>query len=343
MVNPQEERPNEPRPAEPNARREPPRPIRVRRSEEDDENPILDKPRGYGGNGGKTSILPFAIVIVVAVLLSYAWLGLANGGKFVTQKSDELNWSGFDARVDGRIDTKWGSFSDKITSIDSRVATSEVKTAEINNNVSNIISRLTALENNPNSNLQAQINALTTEIVNIKSLMANVDNTNTAIVADIANIKSRLEKLEETVNTSSGATSNAPFTVETRIINKNISFDASTNATTLGFGVKVILANGSVKDLEDIELAIPMSLSMYTSYGSGQVGVWSESSSKWYLTDRDYGYDEAFATLVGTDITLDKSDTEKITVGMSVVISGEVQDFDVDIDDGDIEIEWGYE
>ena len=118
--------------------------------------------------------------------------------------------------------------------------------------------------------------------------------------------------------------------------------------STVNFGVKLILTNNEARDLEDIELEVPIEVNLYALTGTGEIVLWHDQTSKWFLADMDKGFGGgegiAYAVLTGTDIILDASDVDKITVPMTMLVKGNIQDFDVDIDDDDIDItDWGYE
>jgi len=224
------------------------------------------------------------------------------------------------------------------TTVSSQVSTAILQaTGQLN---SAIQSNTTAL-----SQLTSKVNDVGSQIVALKDSITKLETEVADLKVVASNQEERIVELETPSSTASS--SSDPFTVESRIVSKTMSYSSTTGNTTVTFGVKLILTNKENRNLEDIELEVPLEVRLYALTGTGEIITWHDQASKWYLADMDKGYGSgegvAYAVLTGTDIVLDASEVDKITVPMTMLVKGNIQDFDVDIDDDDIDItDWGY-
>lgn len=308
-------------------------------------SPAAQSSRFNLGNDIKKMI---AVSLITAIVV-FVGFGMFGGGAFVTKKDFAANMEGITATVD-----KAKSDMEKITNdANAAVAKANADIAAAVQSVPATVSTQVSTQINTfvsqtNSQLSALSSKVSTLEQTVSQMVTSLGNTNSAVEdlqAQVTELEQRIIELE---TPPSNGTSSAPFTVESRIISKSMSYDAATGNTTISFGVKLVLTNEQSRDLEDIELEVPMEVHAYVITGTGEILIWHDQASKWYLTDMDREYSigegAGYAVLTGTDMTLDGNDVDKITVPMTMLVRGNVTDFDVEIDDDDIDVaDWGYE
>ena len=326
--------------------------------EEFDDQPPLTPPRSMKAGGGidisgmKGNIIVSAVVTIVIL----AFMTFAGGMGFVTKKDFTANIASvatvlekanadlaknkteFDALLTKAKADIVAAAQSVPTTVSSQVSTAILQaTGQLN---SAIQSNTTAL-----SQLTSKVNDVGSQIVALKDSITKLETEVADLKVVASNQEERIVELETPSSTASS--SSDPFTVESRIVSKTMSYSSTTGNTTVTFGVKLILTNKENRNLEDIELEVPLEVRLYALTGTGEIITWHDQASKWYLADMDKGYGSgegvAYAVLTGTDIVLDASEVDKITVPMTMLVKGNIQDFDVDIDDDDIDItDWGY-
>ena len=325
--------------------------------EEFDDQPPLTPPRSMKAGGGidisgmKGNIIVSAVVTIVIL----AFMTFAGGMGFVTKKDFTANIASvatvlekanadlaknkteFDALLTKAKADIAAAAQSVPTTVSSQVSTAILQaTGQLN---SAIQSNTTAL-----SQLISKVNDVGSQIVALKDSITKLETEVAGLKVVVSDQEERIAELETPPSSKS---SSDPFTIESRIVSKTMSYSSTTGNTTVTFGVKLILTNKETRDLEDIELEVPLEVRVYALTGTGEIITWHDQASKWYLADMDKGYGSgegvAYAILTGTDIVLDASEVDKITVPMTMLVKGNIQDFDVDINDDDIDItDWGY-
>ncbi|MCJ7655157.1 MAG: hypothetical protein MUO97_07680 [Dehalococcoidia bacterium] len=297
--------------------------------------------RGSGRKGQVNmsgGLMKTAIVSALVTLVVIVGMGMMGGGTFVTKADFTKNITGMNTAVQTAV----AEVSQKQAEINTVI---QGIPAQVNNAVASVLGGI----NNQLSSISSSVSGLASTVDSLSSTVGTLDTqlkaTNAEIVTQAALIKALQDKvtaLEAKFTPTPGATS--PITVESRIVGKNYApiyaADGVTiTGTTITFGVKLVLTNKEARDLEDIELEVPIEIET-----DGNITSWTEATTNWNLSDKSIEGTYAEAFLEGNSITLDSSDTKKITVSMTVVAAGNISDISVDINDDDIEVvDWGYE
>lgn len=303
------------------------RPGKRHREEIDDDEP-------------KNSLNNKQPLIIIAVSVALSLLAV-----FVWANSNLVMRTPYEEDITGIVDdmaTVKQEVSVSTSAVDNAVANlSNTVTAQVNNSLTQVTNRLNNIETNTNSakelatNTNAQVGTISGDVGTLKASLTEATAKITALQTQLTASTARVTALE------------AKLKDDTEDVLVHEAMSVSATITSDGFptgsdnksvvGIKIILTNKTDRDLEDIVLQVP--IDVYTDTGENIIAR-SISGTGWSV--REWGSD--YVEIRGRGISLDKKDTDKIRLSLTLTFSGEVDDGEVDIDEEDIEvIEWDYE